>query len=117
MLSGEALIQYHVIKYVKQAYPDVLYCASAGGVRTGFKQAVKMKATGYVKGFPDLMFLEQRGNYAGLFIELKKEKGVLSKEQKHWIKQLNDRGYFACCCHGFKKATEVIDTYMSGKIQ
>lgn len=116
MLTGEALIQFHVIRYVNFAYPDMLYCASAGGVRTGFKQAVKMKRTGYVKGFPDMMFLEPVGKHLGLFIELKTEKGVLSKEQKDWLKQLNKRGYLACCCYGFDDAKEVIDKYMSGKI-
>jgi len=40
-----------------------MYCASLGGIRTSFKQAVKAKATGYVKGFPDLQicFPMERG--------------------------------------------------------
>ena len=86
--SGEAGVQKAVIDYIKYTYPGALYCASAGGVRTSMKQAIKMKATGYVKGVPDLQIFEPVGNYHGLLIEIKDLKGVVSKEQKQWIKDL-----------------------------
>lgn len=116
MLQGEALVQASLIKYLKYQYPTLLYCASAGGLKTTFSQAKKMKATGYVKGFPDLLVLETTDKYHGLFIELKTEKGVLSKEQKWWLQELRKRNYLAECCYGFDHAKRVIDLYMSGKI-
>jgi hypothetical protein len=90
--SGEAGVQKSVIDYIKYAYPQALYCASAGGLRTSITQAIKMKATGYVKGVPDLQIFEPMGKYHGLLIEIKDIKGVVSKEQKQWIKELNERG-------------------------
>ena len=57
MKNEEALIQEAVINYINAQYPGTLYCASAGGVRTSMKQAIKMKRTGYVKGFPDIFML------------------------------------------------------------
>ena len=69
--SGEAGVQKAVIDYLKYTYPQALYCASAGGVRTSMKQAIKMKATGYVKGVPDLQIFEPMGKYHGLLIEIK----------------------------------------------
>lgn len=113
---GEAGVQKAVVDYIKYQYPGVLYCASAGGVRTSMKQAIKMKATGYVKGVPDLQIFEAVGNYHGLLIEIKDLKGVVSKEQKQWIKDLNDRGYFATYCKGVESTIKVIDDYLGGKI-
>lgn len=114
--SGEAGVQKAVIDYIKYTYPNVLYCASAGGVRTSMKQAIKMKATGYVKGVPDLQIFEPIGIYHGLLIEIKDIKGVLSKEQKEWIKELNKRGYYATYSKGFEGTIKVIDDYFGGKI-
>ena len=114
--SGEAGVQKAVIDYIKYQYPSALYCASAGGVRTSMKQAIKMKATGYVKGVPDLQIFEAVGNYHGLLIEIKDLKGVVSKEQKQWIKDLNDRGYFATYSKGYEATIKVIDDYFAGQI-
>lgn len=114
--SGEAGVQKAVIDYLKYTYPQALYCASAGGVRTSMKQAIKMKATGYVKGVPDLQIFEPIGNYHGLLIEIKDIKGVVSKEQKQWIKDLNERGYYATYCKGFDATIKVIDDYFKGTI-
>lgn len=112
-LSGESGIQVAVISYLKAQYPHVIYCASAGGVRTSFKQAVKMKMNGYVKGFPDLQICEPMNGYHGLFLEIKTEIGIASKEQKEWVKQLNERGYVATICKGFDQCKEAIDNYFS----
>jgi len=114
--SGEAGVQKAVVDYLKYTYPQALYCASAGGVRTSMKQAIKMKATGYVKGVPDLQIFEPIRNYHGLLIEIKDIKGVVSKEQKEWIKELNKRGYFATSSKGFEATIKVIDDYFGGKI-
>ena len=107
----EDSVQKAVVNYLKYAYPTALYCASAGGVRTSYKQAVKMKATGYVKGFPDLFIYEPRNGFFGLAIELKTEKGVASPEQKEWQIKLIERGYQAHICKGFDAAIQVIDSY------
>jgi hypothetical protein len=112
--ESESNQQEIVIKYLKLAYPDVLYCASAGGMRTSYLQAVKMKRTGYVKGFPDLFIYEPRSTFYGLAIEMKKEKGgIASPEQKRWQEQLRNRGYCSYICKGSEEAIKVIDEYFN----
>ena len=112
--ESEANQQEIVIKYLRLAYPDALYCASAGGMRTSYLQAIKMKRTGYVKGFPDLFIYEPRGSFNGLAIEMKKEKGgVASPEQKRWQEQLRNRGYSSYICKGSEEAIKVIDEYFN----
>jgi hypothetical protein len=112
--ESESNQQEIVIKYLRLAYPDVLYCASAGGMRTSYLQAIKMKRTGYVKGFPDLFIYEPRNEYNGLAIEMKKEKGgVASPEQKRWQEQLRNRGYASYICKGSEEAIKQIDEYFN----
>ena len=112
--ESEANQQEIVIKYLRLAYPDALYCASAGGMRTSYLQAIKMKRTGYVKGFPDLFIYEPRNEYNGLAIEMKKEKGgVASPEQKRWQDQLRNRGYASYICKGSEEAMKIIDEYFN----
>jgi hypothetical protein len=112
--ESESNQQEIVIKYLKLAYPDALYCASAGGMSTSYLQAIKMKRTGYVKGFPDLFIYEPRNEYNGLAIEMKKEKGgVASPEQKRWQEQLRNRGYASYICKGSEEAIKQIDEYFN----
>lgn len=113
MRNEEALIQEAVINYINAQYPNLLYCASAGGVRTSMKQAVKMKKTGYVKGFPDLFIYEPKGQWHGLAIEMKTAKGVMSQSQKDWQEKLINNGYHAVTCKSFDEAKKVIDDYMA----
>ena len=112
--ESEANQQEIVVKYLRLAYPNALYCASAGGMRTSYLQAIKMKRTGYVKGFPDLFIYEPNQDYHGLAIEMKKEKGgVASPEQKDWQEQLRNRGYASYICKGNEEAIKVIDEYFT----
>ena len=113
MKNEEALIQEAVINYINAQYPGTLYCASAGGVRTSMKQAVMMKRTGYVKGFPDIFIYEPKGQWHGLAIEMKTAKGVMSQHQKEWQNELIKRGYIAVTCKSFDQAQIIIDEYLA----
>ena len=105
-------------------YPSARYCASLGGIRTSFKQAVKAKATGYVKGFPDLQVCVPKGRgdirggvYHGLFLEIKKDKkSYPTKEQKEWIEYLNEQGYCARVVKGLDESIQVIDDYFGERL-
>ena len=108
----EYQLQTSIIKYINLKYPNLLYCASAGGVRTSFTQAKKMKATGYVKGFPDLFIYEPRGFYHGLAIEVKIKKGRPTKSQIDWKDKLNERNYKAVITYGFEETIIEINKYL-----
>ena len=131
MRNLEEEVQKGVVKYLKIKYPFAKYCASLGGIRTSYKQAVKAKATGYVKGFPDLQIcvpmergvseeggaIGGGGVYHGLFLEIKKDKkSYPTKEQKEWIAYLNEQGYCARVTKGLDESIEVIDNYFNKMI-
>jgi hypothetical protein len=108
----EEIEQKIVIQYLRSVHPNVLYCASAGGMRTSMRQAIKMKQMGYIAGFPDLFIYEQRNGFAGLAIEMKRVSGgVASPEQKQWQHRLIMNGYRACICKGADEAIKIIDEY------
>lgn len=109
---SEAILQAEVVRYICLKYPKVKYCASLGGIYTSPTQAVKAKRTGYKRGFPDLQITEAKGGYFGLFLELKTNKGRATKDQKEWIKDLNNRGYKALIVKGIDECMKAIDTYM-----
>ena len=116
MKNKEHQLQRNIIKYLNLKYPKLLYCASAGGVRTSFKQAIKMKQTGYVKGFPDLFIYEPIEPYHGLAIEVKIKKGRPTKPQLEWRDKLNKRNYVSEITYGFDETIEVIERYLNGTI-
>lgn len=75
-----------------------------------------MKAEGRRAGVPDIFIPVAMGNYHGMFVELKKEKGgVLSKDQKEWIKKLNEAGYYSVVARGFDNAKKEIENYLFQK--
>ena len=51
-------------------------------------EAHRMKLTGYKKGFPDMFFYEPRQGFNGLAIELKRDMGRATPEQKKWREQI-----------------------------
>lgn len=132
MRNQEEEVQKGVIKYLQFKYPYARYCASLGGIRTSYKQAVKAKATGYVKGFPDLQICfpidigggameggqhRRGGVYHGLFLEIKKDKkSYPTQEQRDWIAYLNDMGYCARVVKGIDESIQVIDDYFNKRI-
>ena len=115
-MKKEARVQSAFCTYIQFAYPSVRYCASLGGIRTSMTQAIMAKKTGYVKGFPDMQICKVNSEYAGLFLEIKADKtGYASKEQKQWVADLNEAGYFAKVVKGLEECMDVLDWYMKIK--
>ena len=113
MRQLEYQLQKAVVEWIGYSYPKLLFCASAGGVRTSMTQAKKMKATGYKKGFPDLFIYEPNDKFNGLAIELKVIGSYPSAHQKEWISNLNNKGYYAQVCKGFEQTSELINKYLN----
>tara|TARA_R110002167_G_scaffold98972_9_gene259953 strand:+ start:1878 stop:2237 length:360 start_codon:yes stop_codon:yes gene_type:complete len=113
----ELLLQIAVVNWLKLQFPEIKYCASAGGMRTSLSVAKKMKASGYVKGFPDIFLYHPTMTKNGMAIELKADKKCYaSKDQKQWISDLNDRGYYAVVCKGFDETIEQITQYLNENV-
>lgn len=77
--------------------------------------AARLKAEGVRRGFPDLHLPVAMGGFHGLFIELKKQGGRATPEQKDWLSFLESAGYRAELCIGWQAAAAVIDDYLGVK--
>ena len=78
-------------------------------------QAIKLKRTGMKAGVPDVFIPAMRGNYGGLFIEMKRQDGgVVSPEQKRYMWALTDLGYKCVVAKGVEAAIKEITEYLRG---
>ncbi len=115
--NEEEMAQARVVKWCRAnqiKYPDLRWItASLNGVRLTEGPRQKAKRSGMNRGFPDLQLPVRNNIYSGLFIEMKREKGgVISKEQKLWIKHLKSQGYCAKVCRGHDEAKDLIKKYL-----
>lgn len=85
--------------------PNERKCSRATGGR--------LKAEGVKKGVPDILLPVARGRFHGLFIEMKRIGGKLSKEQVEWMKKAENYGYATIVCEGWIPAKGAIEIYLS----
>ena len=97
-------------------YPELrlLHAIPNGGLRDGRTAAV-LQRTGVKSGVPDIHLPIPRGEYAGLWVELKRQKGgVVSANQRIWLNRLNANGSKAVVCKGWEQAAQTIMDYLQG---
>lgn len=71
-----------------------------------------LKLMGVKPGVADLVLPVARGNWHGLYLELKKFGGRPSANQLWWKEQLTAQNYRAVTCYGWKQACAVLMEYM-----
>jgi hypothetical protein len=93
--DAEHRFQVSVATYLKFALPDEYrFTASAAGVKVGMQTAVKMKAAGQQRGWPDLI-IRNRKTGACRWLELKAKGGRPTPEQQVFIDEVP--GHTAVC--------------------
>ncbi|MHB1933646.1 MAG: VRR-NUC domain-containing protein [Leptospirillum sp.] len=99
-----------------------LFSVPNGGSRH-LLEAINLKRTGTKSGIPDVVLPVPRGQFHGLFLELKKtslrpkttkSKGGVSETQLDWIIRLRSQGYAVQVCYGASDAISTILRYLSG---
>lgn len=138
----ELELQMQVADYLRLQYPNAIFHSDFGsGIKLTMGQAIKQKRlNGGRRSWPDMFIAEAKQrksvefdgevyqyNYAGLFIELKREGTRIFKkdgtlvadahirEQFDMLEQLRQRGYAAEFACGFDEAKKLIDDYLGGK--
>ncbi len=99
----------------ERQYPglELIYAIPNGGARHP-AVAAKLKAEGVKPGVPDLCLPVKRGEYPGLYIEMKAMGGILSDNQKKWADALKKQGYAVATCWGYNDTWKTICEYMEG---
>ena len=104
--------QQTVVQYCDALKLPVFHIPNGG--HRHMSVAVQMKRIGVKAGVPDLFMPLAKGEYHGLFIEMKRRNFTPSKltdNQREWIALLKKNGYAAFVCAGAESAIKCIDWY------
>ena len=91
-----------------------LHAIPNGGKRDKI-EAAHLKAQGVKSGVPDLFLPVPKGDYHGLYIEMKVNKNKPTDNQIKWLSALNSFGYATAVCYSAKEARDKIEKYISIK--
>ena len=96
-------------------YPDLAYIfAIPNGGQRNLVTAARLKAEGVKPGIPDLFLAVPKGDYHGMFIEMKaRQNGKLSVHQKACIASFKRRGYACVVAYGWEEAWAEIVKYIT----
>jgi len=122
--QSEWSIQLQFCKWIKLQYPNVIFRSDiqSAGKLSGQMQNIKQILDPF-KGFPDVQIYHRKGNYIGLFIELKRlnsgtflKDGSLSKskhvqDQAEMHTYLRLLGYKVEIAEGFEEAKRKFEEY------
>jgi hypothetical protein len=111
--SGQQEALFVWAAYNTQRMPELEYMHHIpnGGKRDA-KTAVALKRQGVKAGVPDICLPAPRGEYHGLYIELKAGKNKTTEKQSRWLEYLHDHGYYTAICYGWELAAELIERYL-----
>ena len=103
-------------QWLSRKYPELelMYHVPNEGKRSKAAGG-RLKAEGLKAGVPDICLPVARGQYHGLYIELKSGKNKATEAQEWWIAALTRQGYFAKVCYGWQEAHACIERYLQLK--
>ena len=113
---SEKDIQKTVISWVR-AQPRiknlVMHFANEGKRSTAYGKL--LKDMGLRPGVSDLFIASMCHGYGGAWIELKSKHGVLSKEQREFLLDMEQQGYYTAVCHSIDETIKQIEWYLSSQ--
>ena len=112
MKTEEHNLQKACITWFRLQFPNYIIFAIPNGAKRTARQGRYYKEEGLTAGVPDLMIAEPRGQFAGLFVEMKVKPNRPSKEQKEILKRLEDAGYKVSVCYSFEDFEQVVAYYL-----
>lgn len=112
--SGHQEALFEWAAYHMDCMPELEYMHHIpNGGKRDKRTAVALKRQGVKAGVPDICLPVARNGYHGLYIELKAGKNKATKNQEKWQVFLNDQGYYAVICYGWREATKKVNYDLS----
>ena len=107
----QSLFQWAKLSQSEHPELSLMHSIPNGGKRN-IREAARLKKEGALAGVSDIFLPVPRGNYHGLYIELKVKGGKISDNQKWWLSETTKQGYLSVVCFGWVEASEVIREYL-----
>ena len=127
-MNQETEIYKVIARYLTIKYPKLIFRFDfAAGMYLSPYMANKHRSQNPIKGYPDLFIAMPKGNYSGLFIEIKTDKanpfkkdGSLkanehTERQAEILTMLNGIGYHAVFSSGVDETINIIERYLNQK--
>ena len=111
--SIEHTEQVKLVQRVRAFYPDTIIASIPNGGDRTASERVRLHSEGVLAGMPDLCVLRRSKGFGGLFVEMKTEVGVVSKQQDCIAKQLNDEGYLCVIARSADEGFKIIEEYLA----
>jgi hypothetical protein len=113
-LRPEEIAHINIVNWFNENFPELNedFHHFANERRCSVVEGRKLKRMGVKKGVADFFLALPIGQYAGLWIELKVDKGKLSVEQSAFIHRKSERGYVAVAVWGEDAAKAAILAYL-----
>lgn len=107
----EALFSWAAYQQGRMPELEFMHHIPNGGKRDK-ATAIALKRQGVRAGVPDIHLPAPRGEYHGLYIELKAGGNSATANQKRWLKFLGQQGFYTAICYGWQAAAELIEKYL-----
>lgn len=120
----EASVHSQVVQWLKMQHKGLHFRTDGGGIRLTQGQAAQFAKLQSCAGYPDLHIIEPRGQYAGLYIEIKRSRkevykvdgSLVSNEHIHAQAKVHEmlraKGYAVFFGCGFDHCRQIITEYL-----
>ena len=102
--------QISFVKVLQKA--GLLFCAVPNGGYRHRVEASRLKMGGVKSGVPDVLIFSPAAGFVGAAVELKTSSGLMSQvtdNQRAWLDDLAEKGWFCCVGFGAKDALEKLE--------
>lgn len=107
----EAVFEWAALNTAK--YPELkyMYHVANEGKRTA-RYGAELKRMGLKNGVPDIVLPAPRGDYHGLYIEMKVGQNRPTASQKEFLEFLTKQNYVAAVCYSAEATINLIKNYL-----
>ena len=101
-------------RHHEDMYPQLRWISHIpnGGKRDA-KEAAVLKQMGVKAGVSDIHFPYPSGRYIGMYIEMKFDTNIPSKEQREFLREMELVGHYCCICYSAVAAVKAVEEYIN----
>ena len=109
----EQVTLFRWAEYQSKRLPELalMFAIPNGGLRSK-ATAGKLKAEGVKAGVPDICLPVARGEFHGLWIEMKAGRNKPTQPQVQWHMRLSQQDHRVAVCYSWEAARDVIEEYL-----
>jgi hypothetical protein len=109
-MNPEEQIHRAIVKYLRLAWPEILFFHPANGEKRGIQAAVRLKAMGVIPGVPDLVLIFPDGSHG--YLEIKPEEKYATPVQKAFHAELTARNVKVAVVRSIEDVAQTLEEWI-----